>query len=103
MKPAAHPFSQGSASGEGLTAYFAVKPSPEALPCENGCAAGFISYDFGSVLEKLPDTAVEEMDIPHLVFGFYDTAVIVDHRQGRTYVCASSHELRGEKERETCE
>jgi len=86
-----------------LLAKYAVKPTPEAFPCENGCAAGFISYDFGSVLEKLPDTAVEEMDIPHLVFGFYDTAVIVDHRQGRTYVCASSHELRGEKERETCE
>jgi len=86
-----------------LLAKYAVKPSPEALPCENGCAAGFISYDFGSVLEKLPDTAVEEMDIPHLLFGFYDTAVVVDHKHGRTYVCASSQDPQGEKDRETYE
>jgi len=86
-----------------LLAKYAVKPDPEALPCENGCAAGFISYDFGSVLEKLPDTAVEEMDIPHLMFGFYDTAVVVDHEHGRTYVCAASQESRGQKERETYE
>ncbi|MEI8199931.1 MAG: aminodeoxychorismate synthase component I [Eubacteriales bacterium] len=86
-----------------LLAKYAVKPSPEALPCENGCAAGFISYDFGSVLEKLPDTAIEEMDIPHLMFGFYDTAVVVDHKHGRTYVCASSREPQGDKEQETYE
>lgn len=86
-----------------LLAKYAVKPSPEALPCENGCAAGFISYDFGSVLEKLPDTAVEEMDIPHIMLGFYDTAVIADHEHGRMYVCAVSQEPQGEKERETCE
>lgn len=86
-----------------LLVKYAVKPAPEALPCENGCAAGFISYDFGSVLEKLPDTAVEEMDIPHIMLGFYDTAVIVDHEHGRTYVCASSQDPQGEKERETYE
>ena len=86
-----------------LLAKYAVKPAADSLPCENGCAAGFISYDFGSVLEKLPDTAVEEMDIPHIMLGFYDTAVIVDHKHGRTYVCASSQELLGEKERETHE
>ena len=83
-----------------LLAKYAVKSAPEALPCENGCAAGFISYDFGSVLEKLPDTAIEELDIPHLLLGFYDTAVIVDHERSRTYVCASSQEAGEEKERE---
>lgn len=69
---------------------YAVESGPGALPCENGCAAGFISYDFGSVLEKLPDTAVEEIDVPHMLFGFYDTAIVVDHEKNQTYICAAS-------------
>lgn len=75
---------------QNLLKQYAVVNTPDAFPCEHGCAAGFVSYDFGSVLEKLPERAIEEMDIPHLMFGFYDTAIISDHKTGRTYVCAVS-------------
>jgi len=83
---------------QNLLKQYAVVNSPDAFPCENGCAAGFVSYDFGSVLEKLPERAIEEMDIPHLMFGFYDAAVISDHNTGRTYVCACSSSRKTEED-----
>lgn len=52
------------------------------LPPFHGGAVGYLAYDFGRRLERLPDPAVEE-PVPEAVFGFYDTLVAFDHLENR--------------------
>lgn len=60
------------------------------LPCANGCCAGFFSYDLCRIIEKVPSLAKEEYDIPDIMQGFYNFAVIMDHQEGEVYVSAAS-------------
>jgi para-aminobenzoate synthetase component 1 len=68
--------------------YFSVPAGLTALPCENGCAAGFISYDFGEMLERLPDMAEESPAMPRIVLGLYDFAIVTDHSDDAMYLCS---------------
>nr|MBA3556669.1 aminodeoxychorismate/anthranilate synthase component I [Gemmatimonadales bacterium] len=42
------------------------------LPPFQGGAAGYIGYDFGAVLERLPPTRYDDLAIPDVVLGLYD-------------------------------
>lgn len=53
-----------------------------------GGAVGYLSYDLCHQIEKLPRTAVDDVDIPDMYFGFYDGIVIVDHLEDKRYVAA---------------
>ena len=53
-----------------------------------GGAVGYLSYDMCHSLEKLPRTAVDELDIPDCFFGFYDSIVAVDHKNNDVYIIA---------------
>jgi para-aminobenzoate synthetase component I len=48
-----------------------------------GGAMGYFSYDLGRRLEKISDKNQAE-DIPEMMVGIYDWAVIVDHRRKRS-------------------
>lgn len=55
-----------------------------------GGAVGYLSYDLGLKLEKkvkLLDK--KEPGVPQSCFGFYNTAVIIDHFKRLLYICAS--------------
>ncbi len=52
------------------------------LPPFFGGAIGFVSYDFGRRLERLPEPAEAEA-VPEIVLGFYDTVLAFDHLEGR--------------------
>lgn len=58
------------------------------LPCSGG-AVGYLSYDLGSFLEKLPSRAVDDLRLPESCFGFYDVMLIIDNLTGRTYILSS--------------
>ncbi|MES2501168.1 MAG: aminodeoxychorismate synthase component I [Pseudomonadota bacterium] len=45
-----------------------------------GGALGYFAYDLGRRIEKLPDIAAA-VDVPEMMLGFYDWAVVVDHRE----------------------
>lgn len=82
--------------------HFAVTPEPGSLPCENGCAAGFISYDFCRTLEKVPDRNPHDPAVPEIVLGLYHYSVVVDHADETAYFCttqdaAKSDELEATK------
>jgi len=51
-----------------------------------GGAVGYFSYDLGRLLEKLPATAVDDLNVPDFCLGFYDSAVIIDHLLGKVYI-----------------
>ena len=46
-----------------------------------GGALGYFSYDLGRCLEKLPSISNNDMQLPEMMIGIYDWAIIVDHRE----------------------
>ncbi len=55
----------------------------EDLPFTGG-AIGYLSYDLGRRFESFDVAAVRDIDIPEMVIGLYDWAVIVDHQRQRS-------------------
>jgi len=58
-------------------------------PFQTG-AAGYIAYDWGRTLERLPAPRYDDLDLPDVVFGVYDWVVAWDHEQSRAWVIARS-------------
>lgn len=56
----------------------AQPPAGLELPFTGGLL-GFLGYDFGARLERLPDTAVADLQFPSARFGLYAWALINDH------------------------
>jgi para-aminobenzoate synthetase component 1 len=52
----------------------------ETLPFAGG-ALGYFSYDLGRRLEKLPSLSNNDMELPEMMIGIYDWAIVVDHRE----------------------
>jgi para-aminobenzoate synthetase component I len=49
----------------------------------SGGALGYFAYDLARSIEKLPNIAAPAADMPEMMIGFYDWAVVVDHREKR--------------------
>lgn len=67
---------------------FQISPHPELGPFLAG-AAGFLSYDAGFLLEKIPVKARDDLHIPLCVWGFYDSSVTIDHWLKKIYIFSS--------------
>ncbi|MDF2511678.1 MAG: aminodeoxychorismate synthase, component [Herbinix sp.] len=57
------------------------------LPFIGGCI-GYFSYDFGLTLDRVQHQSLEEEQLPHYYFIFYDNFIICDHLTGRKYLSA---------------
>lgn len=69
-----------------------VKPvEVPGLPRFVGGAVGFLSYDVVRHFERLPDTAMREVDVPEAAFMLPDTLVIFDHARHQLIVLANAH------------
>ena len=51
-----------------------------------GGAVGYLSYDLGNYMEKLPQIAKDDMGVYDLYFGFYNWVFVVDHLEDKTYI-----------------
>ncbi len=61
-------------------------------PCElpfAGGAIGYCSYDLARRWQRLPEIATDTEKVPEMAMGFYEWAVIVDHRERRSWLTAS--------------
>lgn len=59
------------------------------LPPFQGGLAGFISYDFGGVLEHLPSPRFDDLALQDLVLGFYDWVIAWDNRDSRAWIVST--------------
>jgi para-aminobenzoate synthetase component 1 len=62
-----------------------IDPVP-GLPPFQGGVAGYIGYDYGAVLERLPPTRYDDLALPDVTLGFYDWVIAWDHRLGSAWV-----------------
>jgi|Deesub1362A_J573_1020465.scaffolds.fasta_scaffold01466_1 para-aminobenzoate synthetase component 1 len=53
------------------------------LPFAGG-AIGYFSYDLNQHLEKLPNWAQDDLNLPHLYLAFYDWGILYDHFKKET-------------------
>jgi para-aminobenzoate synthetase component I len=62
-----------------------IEPIP-GLPPFQGGAAGYIGYDYGAVLERVPPTRYDDLALPDVVLGLYDWVIAWDHQTGAAWV-----------------
>jgi para-aminobenzoate synthetase component 1 len=58
----------------------------DPLPAFVGGLMGFIGYDLGRVLERLPSIAADDQDLPPLRLALHDWAIAWDRRTGRAWL-----------------
>ncbi len=59
------------------------------LPRFSGGAVGYLSYDWVRFVERLPETASDDLNLPDFVFLLADNLVIFDHVRHRLIVLAN--------------
>jgi para-aminobenzoate synthetase component 1 len=73
--------------GELLDRY---RQEPASLPVPfTGGAVGYLGYDLCHFVERLPSTAVDDLQLPECRFGFYDVVLAFDNLQGTAYVVST--------------
>lgn len=61
-----------------------------------GGALGYFAYDLGRRIERLPQIAEHDIELPDMAIGIYDWAVVVDHHQRRSWLVAACRDPRTE-------
>ena len=61
---------------------------PAAVPFQCG-VVGYFSYDLCHLVERLPSTAVDDLDFPESYFAFYDVVIAFDHLEDKVYLVAT--------------
>jgi len=64
-------------------------PPIAGLPPFQCGAAGYIGYDWGATLERLPAPRYDDLGIPDVVLGIYDCVIAWDHADGRAWIMSS--------------
>jgi para-aminobenzoate synthetase component 1 len=59
------------------------------LPPFQGGIAGYLSYDYGAVLERLPAPRHDDLHLPDAVLGLYDWVIAWDHRAARAWIVST--------------
>jgi para-aminobenzoate synthetase component 1 len=59
------------------------------LPPFQGGAAGYIGYDWGLTLERLPSPLYDDLALPDVVLGLYDWVIAWDHAESRAWLVSA--------------
>jgi para-aminobenzoate synthetase component 1 len=59
------------------------------LPPFQGGLAGYIGYDWGAVLERVPAARYDDLSIPDVMLGLYDWVIAWDHRIGAAWLIST--------------
>ena len=83
-----------------LLAKYSVPKTTEAPFPFTGGAVGYFGYDLRHHIEKLSRKAIDDIGLDDLSLGFYDTAVVIDHLLGKTYIVSTGFPELDEAKRE---
>src|SRR5437773_11661592 len=72
----------------------AAEPVAELPPFQGG-AAGYVGYDWGMMLERVPRPRYDDLAVPDLLLGLYDWVISWDHAAGRAWVISTGIPERG--------
>jgi para-aminobenzoate synthetase component 1 len=64
-------------------------PPISGLPPFQGGLAGYIGYDWGAVLERVPATRYDDLAISDVILGLYDWVIAWDHRIGTAWLIST--------------
>ncbi|MGR8940522.1 MAG: aminodeoxychorismate synthase component I [Gammaproteobacteria bacterium] len=70
-----------------------IRQSKNELPFKGG-AIGYFAYDLARRLERLDSIAADLEQIPEMAVGIYEWAVVVDHREQKTYLAGIERDPR---------
>ncbi|MDR4308506.1 aminodeoxychorismate synthase component I [Chelatococcus sambhunathii] len=59
------------------------------LPPFQGGAIGFLSYEFGRRLERLPAPEIDDLGVPDAILPLYDWVIACDHVEGKTWLIST--------------
>jgi para-aminobenzoate synthetase component I len=65
---------------------FTVEGDPSWIPFRGG-AVGFMAYELGRRIERMPETVDDDLGLPESFFGFYDTVLAYDHIMEQWFLC----------------
>lgn len=85
---------------QSLVQNFVIEPLPSEFPPFAGGAAGLLSYDWCRALERIPDPARDDFQVPTLAIGIYDHLVALNHHSQRLYLIANGFPHRELQSRE---
>jgi para-aminobenzoate synthetase component 1 len=71
-----------------LVSPHAAEPVPDLPPFQGG-AAGYVAYDWGLTLERLPAPRFDDLGLPDLVMGIYDWVIAWDHASTRAWLIST--------------
>jgi para-aminobenzoate synthetase component I len=71
-----------------LLAPFITDPV-RGLPPFQGGAAGYLGYDWGAMLERVPRPRHDDLDVPDVLLGIYDWVVAWDHPTRRAWLMST--------------
>lgn len=77
-----------------LIASYTLPRREHPIPFTGGIV-GYLSYDLGRYIEKLPSQAADDLPFPESYLAFYSTIVAIDHHEERVYVAASGFPATG--------
>ena len=60
-----------------------------ALPPFQGGLAGYVGYDYGRVLERVPAPRSDDLDVPDVLLGLYDWVISWDHQAERAWLVST--------------
>ena len=66
-----------------------ASPPLDGIPPFQGGAAGYIGYDWGRVLERLPSPRYDDLALDDVVFGVYDWVLAWDHHTRRAWLIST--------------
>src|SRR5688572_7145176 len=72
----------------GVLAPFRCGPVPDLPPFQGG-AAGYVAYDWGLALERLPAPVYDDLRLDDVVVGLYDWVLAWDHVQSRAWLIST--------------
>ena len=67
----------------------AMTPPVPGLPPFQGGVVGYIAYDWGLTLERLPAPRFDDLDLDDVVFGVYDWVLAWDHAASKAWLVST--------------